>query len=89
MNATALMGFKNKKDFDFLQSVFIFMKELGVNPLPEEYEVTPTYALASNRIVKLIVKKKAMDIQMFSGLLNEIKKHYEKESKAMKKGRKW
>jgi len=74
---------KPKADNDFYRTIFYFMKEMGVYPLSEEFEVIPIYD--NEKIVKLKVKKQAMDLEIFHKLISSMYEHYKHEEAEMKK----
>ncbi len=79
------LGIKKESKGDFAQTLFYFIREFKINPLPEEYEITPIYR--GEKIIKYKMKKLAMDLPLFNKLLEETNKHYKREAAEMKKSR--
>ena len=70
-------GLKQKEESNLAQTLFYFIKELHINPLDEEYIVTPVYE--KEKIKYLKVTKKGMPLSLFNSLLEEMNTHYRKE----------
>ena len=71
------------EDKAFRQSLFYFIKEFGINPFDEEYEVRDNKGK-----LKLKIIKRGISLPLFNSLMEEMKEHYKREADAMKKGRK-
>ena len=85
MNQLQFIEDMKKKKGDFPSTLFAFFKEFHINPLPEEYEVVPVYD--GDKIIKLNVKKQAMDISTFGMLIKQLEKHYEEQEKEMERAK--
>ena len=85
MDVLQNLGIKKEQKSDFVQSLFYFIREFKINPLSEEYEITPVYR--RDKIVKYKLKKLAMDLTLFNKLLEEANKYYKREAAEMKKSR--
>ncbi len=79
------LGIKKEQKADFAQTLFYFIREFKINPLPEEYEITPIYR--GDKIIKYKLKKLAMDLPLFNALMEKANEHYKKEEAEMKKAR--
>lgn len=79
------LGISRQPKADFGKSLFYFIKELGINPLPEEYEAVPVYR--DGKIVKYKIKKLAMPLNLFNKLLNEMNQHAEREKRELNKSK--
>ncbi len=79
------LGIKKEQKPDFDKTLFYFIKEFNINPLSEEYEITPIYR--ENKIIKYKLKKLAMDLPLFNKLIKQMNEHYKREAAEMKKAR--
>ena len=74
MDVFQQLGVNNQKKIDFPQTLFYFMREFHINPFDEEWIVDG----------KKIIKK-GMPIPLFTCLVEEMKKHYEREKHELDK----
>ncbi len=83
-NILELFGVKREKPkFDIFKNIFFFIQEFHINPLPEEYEIIPVYC--GDKIVKLNIKKLAMDMDVFNRLMEERNEFHERQNKEYEK----
>ena len=73
-------GIKGTKTDDIKQNLFYFMRETGLNPFDETYEVYDP----KDKLIAKIVKKGSSNI-LFEAMIKEIKNHYKREAKSFKK----
>lgn len=80
------LGIKLKKEPKLSETLCIFIKEFGINPLSEEYEVVPVYG-EGDRIIKCNVTKKAMDNDVFFTLVQRLTELKKAEEQMLNKAR--
>ena len=83
-NILELFGVKEKTKFDYFENLCYFIRFYHINPLTEEFEIIPVYD--KDKIVKLKIKKFAMDLDIFNRLMEERNNYVKRENEQAKKG---
>jgi len=80
-------GNEKSNEDSFIQSLFYFMKEFGVNPFDEEFDVELIYEKVwwkLKRLKTVKLKKKGITAPMFNTMMKERNDHYKRENEANK-----